>query len=417
MDVLTPREDSSEAVRSAGAELSSRTNWFQQHSRVVDLVVVLAVFAYNLPIQLGSVPDHLWPGTGLLLSAGLCAPYLMRRRYPLAAFAAIQLVAFLQVLLVVELLVADVMLLLAVYTLAVRTRWFVSACAALVLICWLLVAVVPTMARNNLSIGDVGVLGRRHRLGVDLGPAGADAPVLHRQPARAGRAARTREGRRGSDRGVDGAHTDRAGDPRHRLAQPERRRGDVRRRSPHGGHCARASEDGHGRRPRHRAHRAGGHASDARRAARRRAGLARAPAGDLAAGGPRGGLPGRGLPVSFTVNGEPGSTRISESVDLAVFRIVQESLTNVRRHAGPDVTKVDVRIRHRADAIEVRVTDDGRGPAERSDSSASARTASPGHGLVGMRERIAAHRGTLHTGARPGGGFEVFATVPKGAQA
>ncbi|MGP5673813.1 sensor histidine kinase [Brachybacterium alimentarium] len=417
MDVLTPREDSSEAVRSAGAELSSRTNWFQQHSRVVDLVVVLAVFAYNLPIQLGSVPDHLWPGTGLLLSAGLCAPYLMRRRYPLAVFAAIQLVAFLQVLLGVELLVADVMLLLAVYTLAVRTRWFVSACAALVLICWLLVAVVPTMARNNLSIGDVGVLvavivwawtwgrlvqTRRYY----IGSLRERAEQLEREKAAeaaiAASTERTRIAREihdivshslsvvvvmsdGAARTVDTApeqaKTAMEGvrdTGRTALADMRRMLGVLRDGEP-GSH---APQPGISQ-------------------------LEGLVADSLAAG----------LPVSFTVNGEPGSTRISESVDLAVFRIVQESLTNVRRHAGPDVTKVDVRIRHRADAIEVRVTDDGRGPAERSDSSASARTASPGHGLVGMRERIAAHRGTLHTGARPGGGFEVFATVPKGAQA
>lgn len=158
MDGLTPRADRSEAAQPVGSQLNDRTTWFQQHPQAVDLVVVLAVFAYNLPIQHGSVPESLWTGTGIVLSLGLCAPYLARQQHPLPVFAVIQVVAFLQVLLGVELLVADIMLLLAVYNLAVRDRWYVSAAAALVSIGWLFIAVIPTVQQGHLNIGDVGVL-------------------------------------------------------------------------------------------------------------------------------------------------------------------------------------------------------------------------------------------------------------------
>lgn len=390
-----------------GAEESGRATWFQQHPRIVDLVVVLAVFAYNLPIQLGSVPDHLWSGTGIVLSAGLCAPYLLRRRHPLGVFAVIQAVAFLQVALGMELLVADVMLLLAVYNVAVRTRWYVSASSAVVLIGWLLVAVVPTMERDHLSIGDVGVLvaviiwawtwGRlvqtRRRY---IGSLRERAEQLEREKAAeaaiAASTERTRIAREIHDvvshslsvvvLMSDGAAAKVDTEPaqakaamlgvrdtgRTALADMRRMLGVLRDNEP------------------------GSHAPQPGIAQ-----LGRLVEDSVAAG----------LPVSFTLEGD--AEPVPASVDLAVFRIVQEALTNARQHAGPDVTRVDVRIRHRQEAIEVSITDDGRGPVE-------AEERRTGHGLIGMRERVAAHGGTLCTDGRPGGGFTVVATVPTGAQ-
>ena len=91
-----------------------------------------------------------------------------------------------------------------------------------------------------------------------------------------------------------------------------------------------------------------------------------------------------------------------DGVGLAAYRIVQEALTNVRKHAGPDAT-VDVRVAvDRGVAIDVR--DDGRGAAARADGR--------GLGLVGMRERAAVHGGTLEAGPAPGGGFAVSARLP-----
>jgi signal transduction histidine kinase len=90
-------------------------------------------------------------------------------------------------------------------------------------------------------------------------------------------------------------------------------------------------------------------------------------------------------------------------IALAVYRIVQESLTNVLKHAGAGA-KADVTIIRSGETIRVSVRDDGVGPGGRAPGTA--------HGIVGMRERVAAYGGTLRTGARPGGGFEVEAVIP-----
>jgi signal transduction histidine kinase len=90
-------------------------------------------------------------------------------------------------------------------------------------------------------------------------------------------------------------------------------------------------------------------------------------------------------------------------IALAVYRIVQESLTNVLKHAGVGA-KAGVTIIARGGTVQVSVHDDGAGPSGRASSTA--------HGIVGMRERVAAYGGTLRTGAQPGGGFEVEASIP-----
>jgi len=93
---------------------------------------------------------------------------------------------------------------------------------------------------------------------------------------------------------------------------------------------------------------------------------------------------------------------VPDGIALTAYRVVQEALTNVRKHAGPDVTvRVDVRV---GDAVDILVEDDGRGAAVPSDGH--------GLGLVGMRERVGVHGGHVETGPRPGGGFRVAARLP-----
>jgi signal transduction histidine kinase len=107
-----------------------------------------------------------------------------------------------------------------------------------------------------------------------------------------------------------------------------------------------------------------------------------------------------GLPAALRVDGEPGP--LDPGVALAVFRIVQEALTNVLKHAGP--ASAEVRLRFGVYWLTVEVSDTGRGPAPGG--------ATVGHGLVGMRERVALYGGTLRTGPRPGGGYRVYAKIP-----
>lgn len=95
---------------------------------------------------------------------------------------------------------------------------------------------------------------------------------------------------------------------------------------------------------------------------------------------------------------------VSDGVALTVFRVVQEALSNVRRHAGP-AASAEVRLRAEEDHVRVEIVDDGRGAAAADDGR--------GLGLLGMRERVSAHDGELVTGPAPGGGFRVCARIPR----
>ncbi|MEV6638143.1 histidine kinase [Actinoplanes sp. NPDC051470] len=107
-----------------------------------------------------------------------------------------------------------------------------------------------------------------------------------------------------------------------------------------------------------------------------------------------------GVPVSLTVSGPV--TGLPTAVDLTAYRVVQESLTNVLRHAGS--ATAEVRVEQAGGRLTITVTDTGHGPTGSS--------ATDGHGLIGMRERVTALGGTLAAGPAPSGGFAVTATLP-----
>ncbi|GAB2808210.1 sensor histidine kinase [Lentzea nigeriaca] len=108
-----------------------------------------------------------------------------------------------------------------------------------------------------------------------------------------------------------------------------------------------------------------------------------------------------GLEVTHGVYGAP--REVPSAVALSAYRVVQEALTNVVKHAAAQ--HVDVRMRYLDNTLEVEITDDGRGP-----STAPV----PGFGLVGMRERLAVHGGSLETGPRRDAGYLVRASLPTG---
>jgi signal transduction histidine kinase len=131
------------------------------------------------------------------------------------------------------------------------------------------------------------------------------------------------------------------------------------------------------------------------------------PAGELA---PQPGLAGveslveqigeAGLPTALTVEGVPGP--LDPGVALTVYRIVQEALTNALKHAG--TATAEVRLGFGTQELIVEICDTGRGP--------QLGALAVGHGLLGMRERVALYGGVLRTGPRPGGGFRVYAKIP-----
>jgi signal transduction histidine kinase len=108
-----------------------------------------------------------------------------------------------------------------------------------------------------------------------------------------------------------------------------------------------------------------------------------------------------GLRVSSVIEGEPQP--LAAGTELTVYRIIQESLTNTRKHAGP-MASANVLLRYSADAVQITVTDDGVGAAASCDGA--------GHGLTGMTERAVMYGGAVQVGPRPEGGFEVCATLP-----
>jgi signal transduction histidine kinase len=108
-----------------------------------------------------------------------------------------------------------------------------------------------------------------------------------------------------------------------------------------------------------------------------------------------------GLAVSFTVEGVPQP--LADGAALVAYRIVQESLTNTRKHGGPRAS-AEVTLRYLEDALLLRITDDGQGADAASDGA--------GHGLTGMRERVAVYGGWVQAGPCPSGGYHVTALLP-----
>jgi signal transduction histidine kinase len=109
-----------------------------------------------------------------------------------------------------------------------------------------------------------------------------------------------------------------------------------------------------------------------------------------------------GLPVELTIAGDCDG--LAPAVELTGYRIVQEALTNTLKHAGPGA-RARVQVERHPDALTIEVADDGPGA---DDGSAD----DGGHGLAGMRERVALFGGELRAGARPAGGFVVSARLP-----
>jgi signal transduction histidine kinase len=108
-----------------------------------------------------------------------------------------------------------------------------------------------------------------------------------------------------------------------------------------------------------------------------------------------------GLQIRFEQQGQ--SDHLSAGVQLSVYRIVQEGLTNIMKHAGRAVASVELSF---AANVSIRISDDGAGPATHFPRDGS------GRGLVGMRQRVDALNGTLRVGPKAGGGFEILATFP-----
>ncbi|MEY8039937.1 sensor histidine kinase [Saccharopolyspora cebuensis] len=380
-------------------------SWLRKRPRAVDAAVAVVVFAYNAPVQGLYVPQGLPPGTGVLLAVGLCAPHVLRREFPLSCFASVATAFSLQLALGVGFIPADVMLLFALHTVAACCLRWVSVAAAGAVALGVLVVAIGWWDELVLNVGDLVtalvLIASVWMWGSTTGLRRAHVAGLHERAVRlekerddqariAAAAERARIAREIHDVVSHGLSVvvvlarsasvsvredpDRAErsletvEATGRSALAEMRRMlDVLREDEPGSH---APQPGIAQLEQL--------VADARSS---------------------------GMPVEFTVRGT--ARPLPAGTALAVYRIVQEALTNARRHAGPGVTRVEVGLHYGEEELRVHVRDDGR-------SAASGAASGGGHGLVGMRERVAAYGGALRTGFRSDGGFEVAAALPLG---
>ena len=113
-----------------------------------------------------------------------------------------------------------------------------------------------------------------------------------------------------------------------------------------------------------------------------------------------------GLTVDLAVEGSP--VELPAGLELAAYRLIEEALTNVRKHAP--TSHVWVRLCYEPDRLRIEVSDDGGSTGAA--AAAARHAADPGHGLIGMRERVQVYGGRMQTRTMPGGGFRVEATLP-----
>jgi signal transduction histidine kinase len=383
--------------------------WLRRHQTIVDLmlmlpltVLALAVRPKHIPTYVGGMSHEISLPIHLSLALGMCVPLIWRRRWPRAIFAVIALTAFVQWVAEIGTSVNDIAALVAMYTIAAQCafRWALAAglVAELGLIMsiyqfaktgkaseewhnllpqsifvwaiWLCGLYISTRRKYTLSLEERAMrLERERDTQVEVAAAAERARIareMHDVIAhsisvmviQADGASFTVE--------TDAARAKRAMQAigttgRQALMEMRRMLGVLR--------------EGDGQ-----------------------AVLAPQPGVDQLSE-LIGQIRGTGLPVELAVSG--AEVPLPGGMELAVYRIVQEALTNVMKHAGPSA-RARVELHYGDQAIEVRVRDDGRG-ATFSDGR--------GHGLLSMRERVAVYGGHVSAEPVPGGGFEVIARL------
>ena len=396
-------------------------HWPERHRRGIDLAVVALVLAYNqlvLPVPAqGPVPWLLEA-----LCPGLALAYLLRRRRPLTAFAVMLLLTWAQLLAAPlgGFLPVDLLLGLMVHHLANTRRRAVSLTAAALVMAWVPIAFAPAvrMGYSRLSLPGLVMIavawawttGALRRARRDRLAALVDAAEYRLREERARRRVLERE-------------------ERSRIAR------EIHDVVSHGLGVMVVVADGAAATASSNPERAAAAMLRVRDTGREALGEMRRMLAVLRDEEPAGPAPGpgaqdlealvdeareTGLPVRLEVS---GGLDLPAGLGLTVYRTVQEGLSNARRHAGAP-GRVEVRVDRGPEELVVEVLDDGDGappaaaPGETPAGAAPPPTgghpavAAPGYGLTGMRERIAAHGGTLEAGPRPGGGFALRAVLP-----
>ncbi|GAB2828360.1 sensor histidine kinase [Actinoallomurus bryophytorum] len=384
--------------------------WLRRHQTFVDLTLMLPLIALALAVRpryvefyKNGLPHEISLPIHLALALVMCVPLIWRRRWPRAVFALIALVAFGQWLLGIGIGVNDFAVLIAMYTIAAQCafRWAFAA--------GLVVEAGLTMATySQVSLGGAGEAEWKSLLPTSIGVwavwlAGSYISTRRKYTLSLEERAKRLERERDAQAEVAAAAE------RARIA---REMHDVIAHSISvmviQADGASFTVDTDAERAKRAMQAIGTTGRQALTEMRRMLGVLREGDGQAALA-PQPGVDqlselvgqmrNTGLPVELAVRGSV--LELPGGMELAVYRIVQEALTNVMKHAGPSASAwVDL---HYGDqAIEVRVRDDGRG-ATFSDGR--------GHGLLSMRERAAVYGGQVSAEPVPGGGFEVIARL------
>jgi signal transduction histidine kinase len=374
---------------------SNACDWFGRNPVAVDVVIPLALTI----VSIGRfAADHKSGSVGLwLVMVGVLSPLALRRRAPEAVFATVTAVALLAVAIARELgPVLAAALLLALYTVAAhRTRRTALICAGL-FEAWTVIALVrwaPEGEKLSAIVLMTGTATAAVMIGVNLQTRRAYLAALEDRAAR----------------------LERERDQQARLAVAQERTRIAREVHDIVSHSLSvmvALADGAAATAPTSPPRAAGAMRQVADTGRQAIGEMRRMLGTLRTdepGADRHPQPGiaqlegllaevraAGLPCRLTVEGRP--RELAPGAQLAVYRIVQESLTNIRKHAdGP--TGARVQLHYLEESIELEIADDGR-----RNGAAAAR---PGHGVAGMRERAAAYGGTVDAGPVATGGWRV----------
>ncbi|MGH3318598.1 MAG: sensor histidine kinase [Streptosporangiaceae bacterium] len=374
--------------------------WLRAHPRLADGLGIAPVFLINTVFAVSSLryPAFVY----VAVAFALCAPIVVRRQWPRAAFAAVALVAFAQWALGITLMPADLALFVAQYTVATRCERPYAAVAACTMGIGAVLAVgrwTPVFWPQNLIpsaifIGAVWVLGHS---------------VRTRRAYLAGLVERAVRAERERDANAQVA----AAEERARIA---RELHDVIAHSMSvmvvQSDGAAYAIDGDPARAKEALRTISSTGRQALTEMRRMLGVLRAGEGEGDTYAPQPGVAQlrelidqvrrSGIVVDLAVEGAPKS--VPKGLELAAYRVVQEALTNTLKHAGPQASAA-VRLRYGDDTLDVSVVDDGRGAAAPAPDG-------QGHGLNGMRERVEMYGGAVRAGPRPGGGYEVAARMP-----
>ena len=373
--------------------MSTNLQRFRRHPLVADTLLALVVLAISATTARGR-PES-W-----LLTIALVAPLVWRRRAPFAVFLAIAGVAFVQWL-IDQALLADIALLVAIYTVAAHEprRRFVIAAAILEL--GIVLATARWAINSNLPVLVflTGMGTAAAVLGINVGTRRAHLATLEERAAQLERE-RDQQGRLA------------AAAERARIA---REMHDI---VAHNLSVIVALADGAGYMASSDPARSAGAMEQVSRTGRNALGEMRRLLGVLndgeaAALAPVPGLQeldglleqvrAAGLPVALETSGTP--LELGPGAELTVYRLVQEALTNTLKHAGAGA-RATVRLRYFDDGVEVEVTDDGRGLG---------RIGAGGQGLSGMRERAAVYGGSIEAGPVPAGGWRVHTRLGSSA--